>query len=177
MATLRVSQLMRAGAAVTVVAPKVTPEIEDLARSGRIELRRGEFQPGDLSNRFYVVIAATSDPGVQTAVAAEAKRHGILLNVVDNPQLSDFYMPAVVERGDLVLAISTAGKSPFLAGKLRQWLEEIIPEDAGDLVSVLALLRTKLKIAIPHDLDEQKRLLNDFLEEVLHHEGTGKSSR
>ena len=166
-ATLRVEQLLRANARVTVIAPEVSAEIEAFARAGSIELVRRAFQPTDVSSRFYVVIAATSDPTVQAAVAKEAERHGALLNVVDNPELSNFYTPAVVQRGDLVVAVGTGGQSPFLAGKLREWLDEAIPENAADLTKILALLRARLKLEIPHDLEKQKKLLNDFVEEVL----------
>lgn len=166
-ATLRVEQLLRANARVTVIAPEIGAEIEAHARAGSIELVRRTFQPADVSSRYYVVIAATSDPTVQAAVAKEAERHGALLNVVDNPKLSNFYTPAVVQRGDLVVAVSTGGQSPFLAGKLREWLDEAIPENTADLTKILALLRARLKLEIPHDLEKQKKLLNDFVEEVL----------
>lgn len=167
MATVRVGQLLRANATVTVIAPEVSEAIEAWAEEGSVKLLRHEFRPIDLTSRFYVVIAATSDPSVQAAVAQAAERHGALLNVVDNPELSGFYTPAVVQRGDLVIAIGTGGQSPFLAGKIRAWLEEAIPNNAEDLTQALGLLRSRLKFEIPHDLDEQKRLLSDFLEEVL----------
>lgn len=166
-ATLRVEQLLRAKAAVTVIAPEVSTEIEELARQDRIELIRHKFQPADVSGRFSVVIAATDDPSVQAAVAEAAGRHGALLNIVDNPELSNFYTPAVVRRGDLMIAVGTGGRSPFLAGKLRAWLDEAIPENAADLTTTLTLLRSRLKFEIPHDLDRQKKLVDDFVEEVL----------
>jgi siroheme synthase-like protein len=165
-ATLRVEQLLRAGARVTVTAPEVSAEIEAWAKDGSVQLFRHAFQPGKVSGRYFVVIAATGDPAVQAGVARLAERQGALLNVVDNPELSTFYTPAVVHRGDLTIAIGTSGQSPFLAGRLREWLEAALPENAEDLTQVLSLLRSRLKFEIPHDLEEQKRLLNDFLEGV-----------
>ncbi len=165
-ATLRVEQLLRAGAAVTVIAPEVSAKIEEWAEGGSVKLLRHPFRPIDVSSRFYIVIAATSHPSVQAAVAQAAERHGALLNVVDNPELSGFYTPAVVQRGDLVIAIGTGGQSPFLAGRIRAWLDEVIPENAEDLTQSLALLRSQLKFEIPHDLEEQKKMLSEFLEEV-----------
>lgn len=165
-ATLRVEQLLRAGARVTVIAPEVSDEIEAWVADGSVQLFRHAFQPGEVSGRYYVMIAATDDPAVQAGVARLAKRQGALLNVVDNPELSTFYTPAVVQRGDLTIAVGTGGQSPFLAGRLREWLDATLPENAEDLTQVLSLLRSRLKFEIPHDLEEQKRLLNDFLEGV-----------
>lgn len=165
-ATLRVEQLLRAGASVTVIAPEVSAEIEAWVADGSVQLFRHAFQPREVSGRYFIVIAATDDPAVQAGVARLAERQGALLNVVDNPELSTFYTPAVVQRGDLTIAIGTGGQSPFLAGRLREWLEAELPENAEDLTQVLSLLRSRLKFEIPHDLEEQKRLLNEFLEGV-----------
>jgi len=166
-ATLRVKQLLRAKAAVTVVAPEVSTEIENCLKAGSIALIRRKFEPTDLTPNFYMVIAATDDPAVQTAVARHAQRHGTLLNVVDSPRLSNFYTPAVVKRGDLMIAVGTGGRSPFLAGKVREWLDQAIPKNAADLATTMERLRTKLKIEIPHDLDKQKELMSEFAEGVF----------
>lgn len=166
-AALRVTQLIRAGAKVTIVSPKIDAEIEGLARAGSVDLIRRGFERTDLSNRYFIVIGATNNPAVQQAVSEEAERRGILCNVVDDPEHCNFYMPAVVERGDLKIAISTSGQSPLLAGRLRQYLEEAIPEDAADLVQTAGLLRSRLKLEIPGDLARQKKLIGDFVEKVL----------
>jgi len=166
-AVLRVRQLRSAGAKVTVIAPKVSAGMEELAKAGTIDLVRRGFERDDLSRRYFIVIAATDDPVAQKAVSEEAERHGILCNVVDNPECCNFYTPAVVERGDLKIAISTNGRSPFLAGKLRRYLEEAIPENAADLTETVGLLRSRLKSEIPGDLEKQKELVEDFIEKVL----------
>lgn len=166
-AALRVKQLTRAGARVTVIAPEVSAEMEELAKAGSIDLIRREFERDDLSRRYFIVIGATDDPAAQNAVAEEAERNGILCNVVDNPGCSNFYTPAVVERGDLKIAISTNGRSPFLAAKLRHYLEEAIPENAADLTETVGLLRSKLKLEVPGNLEKQKELVDDFVEKVL----------
>lgn len=167
MAALRVKQLLRAGAIVTVVSPVADAEIEDLAKAGSIELARRGFARKDLSMQFFVAIAATDDPEVQQAVFEEAERHHILCNVVDNPKCCNFYTPAVVDRGDLTIAISTSGRSPSLAGKLREYLEESIPENAADLTETVGLLRSKLRAEIPGDLAARKKLISEFVEKVL----------
>jgi len=72
-------------------------------------------------------------------------------------------MPAIVDRGDLKIAVSTSGRSPALAGKLREYLDEAIPENAGDLTQIVGLLRSKLKLEIPGDLETQKKLVSEFI--------------
>lgn len=166
-AAVRAGQLIRTGAAVTVVAPKVSAEFEQLAGMGSIDLVRRGFKSADITRSYFIVIAATNDPEVQKSVFEQAERLGVLCNVVDNPQLCNFYTPAVVERGDLKIAVSTSGRSPFLAGKIRKCLEEAIPENAADLTSAMGLLRSKLKFEIPDNLERQKELVDDFMEKVL----------
>lgn len=167
MAVLRARQLLRAGALVTVIAPQVNAEMEGLAAAGSVEVFRREFARGDLAKPCRMVIAATGDAEVQQAVSEEAERCGILCNIVDNAGRSDFFSPAVIERGDLKIAISTSGRCPPLAGKLRQLLEEAIPENAADWTQTLGLLRARLKMEIPGDLARQKKLVAEFLETVL----------
>ena len=99
------------------------------------------YRPGDLAGAF-LAIAATDDPEVQSQVQAEAESHNILLNVADVPERCNFILPALVRRGDLVLAISTGGKSPALARQLREKLEtELGPEYAG-LLAILGRIRS-----------------------------------
>lgn len=166
-AALRAKQLIKGEARVTVIAPNATAEIQKLAKTGSIELIGRAFRRTDLSGRYFIVIAATNDPEVQRAVSEGAAEHGILCNVVDDPEHCNFYMPAVVERGDLKIAISTSGRSPSLAGKLREYLEETIPPNAADLTETVGLLRSKLRLEIPGDLGTQKKLVNEFVERVL----------
>jgi siroheme synthase-like protein len=167
MAALRVQQLIRAGASVTVIAPKVGAEIEGLAKAGSMVLVRRGFERTDINRSYFVVIAATNDSKVQRAVSEEAERRGILCNVVDKPEFCNFYTPAIVDRGELKIAISTSGRSPSLAGKMREYLEEAIPENAADLTRTVGLLRSRLKLEIPGDLAAQKKLVGEFVEKVL----------
>ena len=167
MATLRVKQLVGAGARVTLIAPRIDAEIEELGEAGRIELLRRKFDRTDLSRRYFIVIAATNDSKIQKAVFEEADRRGVLCNVVDKPKVCNFYMPAIVDRGDLKIAISTSGRSPALAGKLREYLEEAIPENSADLTQIVGLLRSRLKLEIPGDLETQKKMVSEFIEKAL----------
>lgn len=167
MAAVRVKQLISAGARITVVSPKAGSEIERLANAKSVVLVRRGFRRTDLSRRYFIVIAATDDPKTQQAVFEAAERLGILCNVVDKPESCNFYMPAIVHRGDLKIAISTSGRSPALAGKLRQYLEEAVPENAAELTQMVGRLRSKLRLEIPGDLATQKKLVDDFVERVL----------
>lgn len=166
MATVRVKQLLAAGAAITVIAPQASDEIERLASEGSLQLIKREFERSDVNHSFFVVIGATDIPSVQKALAEEAERHGLLYNVVDSPEHCNFYTPAVVERGDLKIAICTEGQSPVLSGHLRQELEKALPTSAGEFTALMGELREKLKLKIPGNLKRQKELLTEFIEKA-----------
>jgi siroheme synthase-like protein len=165
-ATVRVKQLLAAGAAVTVIASEASGEIERLASEGSLQLTKRGFERSDVNRSFFVVIGATDNTAVQQAVAEEAERHGLLYNVVDRPEHCNFYTPAVVERGDLKIAICTQGQSPVLSGLLRRELDEAIPASAGEFTDLLGELRQKLKLKIPGNLKRQRVLLNEFIEKA-----------
>ena len=114
--------LLSAGAVVTVVAPEATPAIQKLAAEDKVLWHRREFEPDDLDGMALAVAAVPRD--IARAVYREARTRGVLLNSVDDPENCDFYYPAVVNRGDLQIAISTAGHSPSLAQRIRIQLEE-----------------------------------------------------
>jgi siroheme synthase-like protein len=114
--------LLAAGARVRVISPAITPAFAEWVRDLKIDWLPKVFEPGDLIGA-YLAIAATSAPGVNDAVFQEAEAHGIFCNAVDDIEHCHFYYGAVVQRGDLQIAISTNGKSPALAQRLRQELE------------------------------------------------------
>lgn len=118
----KIAGLLEAGALVRVVALRASEPVRAWAIEKKIELEVRAYAPGDLAGNFLVVVAAGS-PLLNEFIYREAQRQGILCNVVDVPELCDFYYPAVVQRGDLQIAISTNGQSPSLAQKLRQQLE------------------------------------------------------
>jgi siroheme synthase-like protein len=119
----KIGGLLASGADVHVIAPEAADEIQELSRNGRIHLTQAEFKPAQLDSALLAV-AATGDPGVNEVVFRAARERGVLCNSVDEPARCDFYYPAVVQRGDLQIAISTAGKSPALAQRIRRELEE-----------------------------------------------------
>jgi precorrin-2 dehydrogenase/sirohydrochlorin ferrochelatase len=119
----KIEGLFAAEARVRVVAPQVTQAIAQWIAQGKVEWRAKTFAPGDLDGAF-LVIAATLAPGVNKAVFVEADTQGILCNAVDDIEHCHFYYGSVVQRGDLQIAISTNGKSPALAQRLRLQLEK-----------------------------------------------------
>jgi precorrin-2 dehydrogenase/sirohydrochlorin ferrochelatase len=156
LAESKITSLRTADARVTVIAPEANEAISELAASGEITLERRTYRNGDLAGAFLVV-AATDDPAVNRAVFAEATETGVLCNAVDDPPFCDFYFPSVVRRGDLQVAISTAGNSPALAQQLRKELNEQLPLDLGEWLANLGNLRREVVAAEP--LNESRRLI------------------
>ncbi len=136
----KVRVLLDDSAEVVVVAPELTPELARLVEAAGLDWRARSFEPGDLEGCFLAV-AATDDEAVNRAVfeAAEARR--MLCNVVDQPELCSFIVPAVVRRGGLILAVSTTGASPLLARKIKERLADEYDEAWADYVDLLARVR------------------------------------
>lgn len=118
----KVEGLLAAGATVTVISPELTTRLEAMTEAGAIHLRRRTYEKGDLAGAF-LAYAATDDENTNAAIAAEAEGGGVLLNVVDRTEFCSFIVPAIVERGDLLIATSTSGASPMLARRIREELE------------------------------------------------------
>ena len=119
----KIPGVLSAGARVRLIAPSLTPQIAKWVRFGKIDWRAKRFAADDLDGAF-IVVAATSHPRVNGAVFQVAEQRGILCNAVDDIEHCHFYYGAMVRRGDLQIAISTNGKSPALAQRLRKELEE-----------------------------------------------------
>lgn len=135
-AEAKMQGLLRCGAQVRVVAPEATPRIREAAGAGRIVWEERPFLPSDLTG-IFLVVAATNSPELHEEIFRRCQQSGILCNAVDEPERCDFYYPAVVRRGALQLAISTAGLSPSLAQRLRLDLEErFAPEYASWLQEI-----------------------------------------
>ncbi|MBV8053305.1 MAG: bifunctional precorrin-2 dehydrogenase/sirohydrochlorin ferrochelatase [Acidobacteriaceae bacterium] len=156
----KVEGLLDTGATIRVVATRATERIRDWARSGAITFEQRAFASSDLDGAFLVVVA-TSSASVNELVFREANARGVLCNVVDVPNLCDFFYPSVVRRGDLQIAVSTAGQSPSLAQKIRQQLERHFGPGYGEWVAELG--RTRREI-LDSDLeaDQKKALLQSL---------------
>lgn len=152
----KIPSLLAAEARLCVIAPRVRPEIAALASEGRIEAIDREYMDSDLDGTF-LVIAATDDPDLNAAVYRGAVERNILCNSVDDPPHCDFYFGSIVSRGDLQIAISTAGESPALAQRLRREIDEQLPGDLGPWLHNLGALRRE--VLATHPAGEERKLL------------------
>jgi precorrin-2 dehydrogenase/sirohydrochlorin ferrochelatase len=154
----KIGGLLDTGAHIRVVAREATDVVREWARAGKIDLELRAFTPTDLDGAFVAVVA-TSSRSLNEFVYGEAQNRGVLCNVVDVPDYCDFFYPAVVKRGDLQIAISTAGQSPSLAQKLRQQLEKQFGPGYAAWVTELGETR---RLILASDLDAERK------QELLH---------
>jgi precorrin-2 dehydrogenase / sirohydrochlorin ferrochelatase len=154
--------LLGAGALVTAIAEGPPAALERLERERRATVRRRGFEPADLDGAF-VCVAGSPDAAVREAVFAAARARGVLVNVMDDPDRCDFAAPAVVRRGDLVIAVSTGGRSPALASRLRRLLEERFGPEWEELAALLGEVREQTLPLLP-DLGERSRRWQGALE-------------
>jgi precorrin-2 dehydrogenase/sirohydrochlorin ferrochelatase len=152
----KIESLLVVEASVTVIAPEALPRVRAWAEAGELRWEQREYCAGDLAGAFLVV-AGTATAEVNRAVFAEASAAGILCNAVDDPPFCDFYFPSVVRRGELQIAISTAGESPALAQRLRKEINAALPLDTGEWLMELGRLRREVTAVEP--LGEERRLL------------------
>jgi siroheme synthase-like protein len=135
-AARKAGALIAAGAKVRVVAQTIEPVFDESCKELSIEIIRDSYSKQFIQDAF-LVIAATNDHALNTEIFQDCQQLKILCNVVDVPDLCDFYVPAVIQRGDLQIAISTNGKCPAFAAHLRRKLEELITKDHGNFLDVL----------------------------------------
>ena len=143
----KVGSLLACGAIVKVVTLECSAALRELADRGEIELVERAFEPEDLDGA-RLAIAATNVHTVNEAIMTAGHERGILVNVVDVPDLCDFYVPATIKRGDVLIAISTSGSCPALAKRLRQELEAKIGPEYETYATLLATLRQTLKARV-----------------------------
>lgn len=161
----KVATLLDAGARVGIGAPELVPELQALAAAGRIVHRLGQFEPWWL-DLAWLVVAATDDPVVNRSVAIAATQRRLLVNVVDDAELSSFHSPAVVERGPLQIAISSGGGAPMLARHLREWLETQLDDSWGTLAELFARHRQRIRTRFPM-IAERRRWFARLLQGAL----------
>jgi siroheme synthase-like protein len=140
----KVNMLLGCGANVTVISSTIHPDLAKLANKKIVRVIRRDYEPGDLKGAS-IVVTATDDKKINRRVAEDAKKARALVNVVDDPEPSDFIVPAVVRRGNFTLAISTGGRSPALSRKLRERLETMFGAEYSSLVALVEEIRSSLK--------------------------------
>ena len=154
--------LLASGARVTVVAPRIVPVLEGLETGGKLRLIRRTFESSDLEEQA-LVIAATDVPHVQQVVSEAARQAGVLCNVVDRPALCDFIFGAIHRRGDLQVVVSTGGRFPLLASRLRDRVARLFPEQSADAVEELGLAREMVRRRVTGDIPLLRQILGQLV--------------
>ncbi|MEH0155064.1 bifunctional precorrin-2 dehydrogenase/sirohydrochlorin ferrochelatase [Limibacter armeniacum] len=150
-------------AKVNLVAPEIRKEVEELATDyPTVKLHYREFQWEDLNGKHLVILATDKRELHEEIKKVTAEKH-LLTNVADTPDLCDFYLSSVVQKGDLKIGISTNGKSPTLAKRIREYLEEALPDEVQELMDNLQVFRSKLKDDFAHKV----KALNDLTKKVF----------
>ena len=150
----KIAGLLQTGADIRVVALEASATVHEWAQSGSIDLELRQYKPEDLDGVFLAVVA-TSSPALNERIYHEAQSRGVLCNIVDVPDLCDFFYPSVVRRGDLQIAVSTAGKSPSLAQKIRRQLEQQFGPAYAAWVAELGETR---RLILASDLEKERKL-------------------
>lgn len=159
----KIDSLLRSAADIHVIAPQATGTVSGWAAAGKIRWARRKFRASDL-NRAFLVIAATSSPKLHATIYKEARRRGVLCNVVDDPEHCDFYYGSVVRRGSLQIAISTEGHSPALAQRLRKKLENEFDSEYKEWLEEIGAVRKRL-FAKSLSSERRKELLHRLASE------------
>jgi len=157
-AARKVETLLDCGALVTVLAPRLEPELADMVAGRKITHLNREYSKGGLDGSA-LAIAATDDENVNRSVYSDAVESRIPVNVVDVPELCTFIVPSIVERGDLLIAISTSGKSPAMAKRIRRELEEKFGAEYGVVLELMGEMRLLLQKREP-DLGKRMQILS-----------------
>ena len=158
----KVGVLLDCGAEVELVSPELTEALAGWEREGRLRVHRREFRAGDTSGAC-LVIAASGGNEVNREVFAEAEREGIFCNVVDEPEISSFQAPAVVQRGSMQIAISTGGASPALAKRIRKELEVWFSGCYETFLGDLSELREHIESKYPEDQGRRSSIFEGFV--------------
>ncbi|MBN1930369.1 MAG: bifunctional precorrin-2 dehydrogenase/sirohydrochlorin ferrochelatase [Desulfobacterales bacterium] len=165
--TRKVMTLLDCGASVTVVSPVVSTKLIELADSGAIGLMLRPYQSADLIEMF-LIISATNNEKLNCKISADARKLGKLCNIADRPDAGNFILPSIIRRGDLLIAISTSGKSPAFAKKLRKDLEKQFGEEYTEFLQLMGSIRKKL-LNKKHAPEIHKHLFEKLLSSDLIH--------
>ena len=141
-ATRKAVTLLDCGAQVIVVSPEVTEKLQRLADDGLLTRHNKTYETGDLEDMFFV-IGATNDAVLNRKIFHDAERLGKLCNIADQPDICNFILPSIINRGDLTIAVSTSGKSPAFAKKLRKDLEKQFGEEYAEFLTLMGVIREK----------------------------------
>lgn len=151
-------------ASITIVALDILPEVEIMAKKFQnVSIENRAYHSDDLKGGYDITIIAVNNRSLSEAIYKAAKLAGILANVADTPDLCDFYLGSIVQKGHLKIAISTNGKSPTMAKRLRQWFETILPEELDSLLENLYKYRNTIK----GDFAEKVKRMDALTSEII----------
>jgi precorrin-2 dehydrogenase/sirohydrochlorin ferrochelatase len=158
----KVKTLQQSGARLTVISPDLTSDLETMRQQGEFAYQARRYQPGDLAN-FFLVVAATNSTETNRTIFQEAQERNLLINCVDDPENCNFFVPAIIQRGSLQVAISTSGQAPYFARKIREYLEQkFYPELAKELEEIHQM-RERLKTEYPGDESRKMAMYDQIL--------------
>jgi siroheme synthase-like protein len=140
----KVAGLVEAGATVTVISPQLTVQLGQWVDDGVVQYTARPYQSGDLAG-FFLAFVTTGNPTVDATVFADGRAAGVLVNSADDPTHCDFFLPALIRRGDLAIAVSTGGTSPALARVMREELQSIVGDDYTLLAEIAAAMRREVR--------------------------------
>ena len=135
--------LLDCGALVTVVAPLLSETLRAMSGTKGLIIKTRSYRTSDLDG-IFLVIGATDDRDVNRRIGRDADHRGILCNLADQPENCSFILPSVIRRGDLVISVSTSGRSPAMAKKLREELEKQFGEEYAEFLQLMGAIRTQL---------------------------------
>jgi len=163
--TRKVKTLLDCGAAVTVVSPDVSNLLSGLAEQNLISLKQRPYRASDLKGVF-LVIGATDNKVLNREIHNDARRQGKLCNIADRPELCNFILPSIVERGDLIIAISTSGKSPAVARRLRKQIEAQFGPEYAEFLKLMGSVR-KILLEQTRDPEAHRRIFESLIDQGL----------
>lgn len=151
----KVKSLLEAEAKVVIISPEIIFGIRELIDKNKITYLKQEYKSDDIAEDTFLIIAASNNKQLNAQIANEAKKLNLLVNVVDAPDLCNFIIPAILRRGDLIISISTSGKSPALAKKIKEDLQSIYGVEYEALVDLLGDLRQKVQAKYKNEKDRK----------------------
>jgi precorrin-2 dehydrogenase/sirohydrochlorin ferrochelatase len=160
--TRKVETLLACGARVTVVSPEATPRLVQLAREGAITLNQRGYRSTD-QEKTFLVIGATDDEALNRRINADAETGARLCNIADQPHLCNFILPSVISQGDLMITISTSGRSPAFAKHLRRRLSQQFGPEYGLFLDLMGAIRRRL-LATEHAPEAHKPLFERLIQ-------------
>lgn len=154
---------------ISIVSTHISDEIKKLAGDYKLTLYERPFEKSDLTD-IDIAVIAINDPAESSAIQAVCKAAGKLVNVADQPALCDFYLGSIVKKGDLKIGISTNGKSPTVAKRLKETLNDVIPDEIDQLLSNMQLIRNRMN----GQFEEKVKKLNELTRSMVENENVEK---